>query len=236
MMSSFHEIYLIANRYLILKNRNHWIVNIRLKYYIPFLVILPLFLLAPIFPAISVKESKENTQLFYWAWTIYAQNAYFKFYLGFLAFAETILPLITLIIMNILCNIQYKKRIKFKLKVKSQTIKDLKKLENAYTRITIILTTLFIVTRTLDFFSSLLTRGMLIFDIRFASFIISTIILIRRFSFVLFYGLNSLDVILYIKNDRNIKILIKRKFEKIKVSFKWFYFSIEFINLKNYFK
>jgi hypothetical protein len=32
MISPLHEIYLITNRYLILKNRNNWIVKLKLKY------------------------------------------------------------------------------------------------------------------------------------------------------------------------------------------------------------
>ena len=121
MTSSFHEIYLITNRYLTLNNTNNWIVNIKLKYYVPFLILFPTILGTPLFFLIQINQS--NNELFYSSWSNLAQNKYFLIYILFMTVIENILPLFGLLIMSILCTLAFKKRILLKSKMKSINFK-----------------------------------------------------------------------------------------------------------------
>ena len=132
MTSSFHEIYLITNRYLTLNNTNNWIVNIKLKYYVAFLILLPT-ILGTTFFYFLIQINQSDNELFYSSWSNLAQTKYFLIYITFI---ENILPLFGLLIMSILCTLAFKKRILLKSKITSQSISNLKKLENSYTRIT----------------------------------------------------------------------------------------------------
>lgn len=158
----FHEIYLITNRYLTAKNKNNWIIKLKLKYYIPILIIFPLAFSLPIYFSFTIKLSNENRELYNWTLSdlseTYAYRAYFL--LGVVV--ENIIPLIILVTMNI------------------QSLRNIKKLDNCYTRITIIITTLFIITRVTDFVSGLSSRAAVFFIPSSEILTISVINLIRQ--------------------------------------------------------
>ena len=219
MISSFHEIYLITNRYLILKNRNHWIVNINLKYYLPILIIMPTLFIAPLILIISINRSKENSEDYYFSFTNITQTNYFRAYIISSIFIETIFPLVFLIVTSILCHKQYKRRIKIKSKLTIVSIQNLKTLENNYTRIAIILTILFIITRFSDFLFSLVARAQYIIypNVDSDKIMNSVIFLMRQISYLFYFGLDSFSGLIFLQIDTNLKTLSKRYFSTIKV-------------------
>ena len=220
MISSLHEIYLITNRLFILKNRNHWVVNIRFIYYIPFLIIIPLAAVIPFSFMFSINKSEKNSELYYWFFSDTIKNSFgFRAYFLVLIFIENILPTIFLLILSILCHKQYTKRIQIKSKITIHAINDLKKLENGYTRITIILTVLFIITRFSDFLIGISIRAIVILNLKIEKMEVSLLNFIRQFTFLLYFGLFSFNGLLYIQIDNNLKALAKKKFVFIKVIF-----------------
>lgn len=217
MTSSLHEIYLISNRYLILGNKVNWIVKLKLIYYIPILVIIPLAFCSPLYFIFSIKRSDQSSELFYWTWSVTTRNYLFRAYNFLIVIIENIIPLTVLIIMSVLCIREYKKRILIKSKIVIQSMnKNLKKSENSFTRITIILTILFIITRISDFISTLLLRGAYLFFLK-NEILISVINLIRQLTFLLYFGLQSFNGLLYVKIDKNLRNLAKEQLSKIKV-------------------
>ena len=218
-MSTIHEIYLITNRFLILKNRNNWIVKIMLKYYVSFLILVPLCFYLPTFFVITIKRSKENSDYFNRDLKESSNNIFFRVYFLLLIFFETILPLISLLTMTVLCHNEYKKRIQIKSRiiVQAKIIAKLKKLENSYTRITIILTCLFMATRCSDCIVSLLIRAIQVLNLKLEKNTFSFLNFLRQFTYLLYFGLHALSGLMYIQIDSNLRILVKRKFSKIKV-------------------
>ena len=214
MQSSLHEIYLITNRYLTLKNNNNWLIKLKLKYYIPVLVIIPLAFCSPIYFSVMIKPSDEHSELYYWS---VLDNNLIPGSLLLLVFFENIIPLIILVIMSVLCQMEYKKRIIIKSKIIIQAIKDMKKLGQSYTRITIIITTLFIITRVTDFFSSVSARAIYVVDFEIDTNIISIINFTRQLVFLVYFGLHSFNALLYVQIDKNLRDLAKGQFSKIKV-------------------
>lgn len=216
MQSSLHEIYLITNRYLTLKNNNNWLIKLKLKYYIPVLVIIPLAFCSPIYLSVMIKPSDEHSELYYWS---VLDNNLIRASLLLLVFFENIVPLIILVIMSVLCQMEYKKRIIIKSKIIIQAITDMKKLGHSYTRITIIITTLFIITRVTDFFSSVSARAVYLVDFEIDTNIISIINFTRQLVLLVYFGLHSFNALLYVQIDKNLRDLAKGQFSKIKVFF-----------------
>ena len=216
MISSLQEIYLITNRYFALTNRNNWFVSLRMRFHIPFLVIFPILLGSPYLLMVKIVPSKEYNGLYYWAWTDIAKTNYFIVYFLLVLLFENILPLIILLTMSILSHYEYKKRIGIKSKITIQSINNLKKLENSYTRITIILTVIIIISRIFDFVIGLSIRGIKIFNLKLNENTVSTINLIRQIVFLLYFGLHSINGILYVQADKNLRILAKEQLSKMK--------------------
>ncbi len=119
--------------------------------------------------------------------------------------------------MTFLCLNEYKKRIKIKSKVQIQSIRDLKKLENNYTRITIILTILFATTRFADSLTTLINRVIFLKISNQSNITISLLNLIRQITLLMYYGSHSFNQLLYIWIDTNLKQLTKEKLSKLKV-------------------
>ena len=216
--SSFHEIYLITNRYLTLKNMNNWIVKLKLKYYVPFLVLFPMGLVIPFLIIVSINQSKKNSELYNWTVNV-GDNYLYMIYFMILLLIENILPLTILVIMSVLCQIEYKKRIQIKSKIIVQRLAYLKRKERSYTRLTITLTVLFTITRIIDFVSGLTIRAVVVLGIQFGQVTYSMLHCIRQFNFLLYFGLHSFNGIIYIQIDKNLKSLAKTQFSKIKVTF-----------------
>ena len=218
--SSLHEIYLITNRYMILKNRNNWIINIKVRYYFPTVILVCIMLVIPYFFIFEIKY-EEIYQNYYWVWTDSFMNSkYFKGLIFLLGFTENVVPLICLVTLIILCQIQYKKRIQIKSKITIQSIKNLKKLENSYIRITLIQTVMYIISKLSDFLSSSLLRVVFFLDIEFSELTLSLIDFSRQFAFFLLNGLHSFDQLLYIQIDQNLRRVARDLFTKIKVIYK----------------
>lgn len=222
LISALHGIYLISNRYLIIKNRNHWIVNIRLIYYIPILIILPCLLIFPVTLVISINKSAENSELFDWTWSSDFETLYFRVYMLFLIIIGNLLPLVILLIMNFLCLNEYKKRLKIKTKITIQSIENLKNLENDYTRATIILTVFFVITRLSEILNGLFAVYSL--NSNFDIIKISVFNLTKQFSYLFVFGLSSFDGLLYLQIDKNLRKLAKEKIKKIKVFLNYIHF------------
>ena len=100
MTSSLHEVYLITNRYFILKKRDHCIINIKLKFYLPILVILTTFVFVPIAFVVDFNKWKMNGELYHWTWSNIAQTVYFSAYFLSLIFFENLMPLTFLAIIK----------------------------------------------------------------------------------------------------------------------------------------
>lgn len=214
MVSSFHEIYLIANRYLILKSRNNFIVRLRLIYYVPTLVLVPLGSFAPSFLLIQIQPVNEQSNLFTYSYD-FERYKYFRYYILLRSVIENLLPIVALTVLSILCTSEYKKRIEIKSRITISTIYNLKKLENSYTRITIILTVLFILTRLSDF---VIETGYRVTFTRIQNELILSIVrLIRQSAYILYFSLHSFNGLLYVQIDQNLKTLAKGQFSKIKV-------------------
>lgn len=198
-MSTIHEIYLITNRYLIINNRNNWIVKLNLNYYIPILIFVPIGLSFPNYFAFSIVQSEENSELYYSTFSNFAQSNYFKAGFVLTLLIMNIFSLIILVTMTIRCSNAYKNRIQIKRKIAIQSILNLKKLDNSYTRITMILTVLFILSKFTDFLNTITTRGLYIANLDLSELLISVLNLVRTFSLLMYFGLHAFNGFLYIR-------------------------------------
>lgn len=196
-----------------------WIINIKLRFYASFLVIIPTILLCPTALMISIHPKEVNSELFYWKLSEISQTDYVKVYFLILVLIENILPLIILVTLTMFCQSEYKNRMRIKSKMISQSLINFEKLQNAYTRIAIILTVLFIITRLSDFAVKMLIRSIFLLDLKLDRTTLSVIYMIRQLKFLVYFGLHSFNQLLCVQIDQNLKILANDFFSKIKVIF-----------------
>ena len=179
MISSLHEIYLIT-RYLIIKNKKNWFVNIQLKCYIPSIVLIPsimTFFFHICFEIICIED------LCSWKLSKIGNSTVSKVTLITFAIPEMFLPVIVLMIMSILVTKSYHERIGIKSKLLSKSTNKKQNKEKRITCIILLLTWLIIITRIFDALIALYLR---IYAWKSISFVPVIIIrFLRQFSFLL---------------------------------------------------
>ncbi len=107
MSTTFHDIYLIVQRYLVIIDQKSFLTNIKLKYYIPFIFLTPILILSPFLLAIEIIP-KEKTDLYTWRTSDFGKSLLFQTYFLIISIPEIFLSTIILIIMNIITIKAYK--------------------------------------------------------------------------------------------------------------------------------
>lgn len=216
-MSSFHEIFLVLNRYMHMKNKNHWLANIKLKYYVPTLVVISFLLIAPFYFTFEIVRV-DGEDLYYSKTTKFGQGTFIKLYTVFLILLRICVMLPTLMIITILCQTKYKKILRTKANVMKPSARKLLKLEQKYTRITIIMTVLTLIVKLLDTSSVVANNVIKYLDLELPALIVSLISLYRQSTFLIYFSFYALIELIFIQTDRNLKKSIKDIFTNMKVS------------------
>lgn len=212
-VSSLHEIYMITERYYAIKGEKKWFLNIKLKFYVPSIFLIPVLVSILIFMAIEIKP-EENGDLYYWTLSEYGESMFFKILSSIIILPESLLLVMILTIMNILTTkafIEYSRK-KATLKNQNKRVKDKQKIQ--FTRMMIILTILYIVTALFDDATAMLTRITIYLDIEFSSHTIALFNCARQLSLLMIFASHSFDVFIYVPMDQNLSRLIRRTFSR----------------------
>lgn len=203
---------MITQRYLIIKGKKSWISNIKLKFYVPFIFLVPILLLSASFFAIEIKL-EENGDLYSWTTSECGNSLFFKIYAMIMILTESLLLVITLTVMNIATArafIEYSKK-KAVLTNDNNRMKDNQKIR--FTRTMIILTVLYIITALCDNSFALFSRAIAFLRINVNEDMIAIINCIRQLAFLLRFTIHSLDMFIYVTMDKNLKRKIKAIFK-----------------------
>lgn len=166
----------------------------------------------PTYIGMKIKASKSSG-MSYWELNEFGTSQYFSFYVLFLFFIETLIPLIILTTLNLL-SVRYYRRDRYE-RIRYQiTITGLKKIELRFTRTVLRLNMILIVSRGLDMIIETIFRltliGILLVDYK-------TEILIRGFkqlSFCILIAVHAFESLVYLKMDQNIKRVVSELFQR----------------------
>ena len=145
MVASTHEIFLITQRYLIIKRKNNFLTNIKLRYYVPFIFLAPLLLASSFYMAIQLYPVK-NSHLFYWSRSEFGESLFFKVYSIVTILPESLMLVFTLAVVNILTVRAFIKYSKYRSKLLNKVQISKEKSKIKFTRIISILTIFHIIT------------------------------------------------------------------------------------------
>ena len=232
LMSSISEVYLIPNRYLILKNIQNCLFDIKLRYYVPLIILLPLFLLLPVFFSFYITH-EEDTNFYKVELNDFGESLYFKVYLLTTLVPEIFLPVIILTILSILSIRAYHDRIGNQAEAMSTSIERLHRLEKRHTRIAIILTILFLFSRTCDSIGAILIRLYRFRSVLSISNDVSVLNAFRQATLFISFCMHAFSNICIIAPmDKNLMKLIKGFFKSLKVKKLFFLIYFEIFEYK----
>ena len=211
-MSSISEIYLILNRYLILKNIRNCFFDVKLRYLVPFIIIVPIVLYLPIY--LSIELTSEGNEIYTNSWTGFGKTSIFKFYTLIILVPEIFIPVFSLIILSILTIRAYNKRMCNQAEFMTTSIRHLKRLEMRHTRITVVLTILFVFSRMVDSCASILVRFSY-FDTFFLE--ITILNMLRQFTLLISFCMHALsNVLIIVPMDKNLLKIFKELLTNLK--------------------
>ena len=212
LMSSISEVYIILNRYLMLKNIRNCLYDVKLSYYLLFIILVPTIIMLPTYSAVEISRIGES-EFYELNFTNIGKTVYFRIYLLAVIIPDALLPVITLTVMSLLTIRAYNNRLGNQAEFMTTSAERLKKLEKRHTRITIILTILFAISRTFDTISAIF--------IRLEGYeIVSADILnmVRQITLMISFSMHSLsNTFIIVPMDKNLKDLIKNFFKTLKV-------------------
>ena len=213
MISSFHEIFLIVQRYLVIQNSSKWFMNIKLKFYVTGIVLGSFLVSIPSFFAIEI-QPEEKGDLHYWRVSKFGKTIMMKAYAILCILPETVVPSIVLVVMNIVTLRAFKKRLKIKARIKKQQKIMFKKSEIRYTRIILIMSTLFVITRLGDSIGSFINRSIILLEFDKESNQVSIANCFRQITIFFYFSLHSFDMLLFAIMDTRFSGLVKKIFLK----------------------
>ena len=217
MMSSISEIYLILNRYLILKNIKNCFYDVKLRYYVPFICGTILLFMPAYFAINIVPDKKTHDELYTWNLNDFGNTTIFKLYTIVMLVPEILIPVITLTVMSILTIRAYNKRIENQAEFMTTSIQHLQKLEKRYTRIAVILTILFVFSRTADAIVAVFMRLYGFFYIEYENSA-SMLNMFRQLTLFMSFCMHAFsNTFIIIPMDKNLIKLIKKFVKSLKV-------------------
>ena len=166
MVLSLSEIYLTFNRIYAFSNSKNRLSYIPIKYYMMIIIGFPFSLSIIPYFSLSIKELNQ-TGVYYWSTTTFGFSKLFLFYTLLVLVFESIIPTILLIAFNIIVLYKYKKRSKFRISLNIQSIENIKKTDNRFTKMIIIITGVYSVTHFFDMLSAIANRIVIFSNVKY---------------------------------------------------------------------
>jgi len=196
------DIYIILYRYLEMTNRNSPFWKKMSKKLIMLLCfLLPILAASPAFLAVEIV--KQPNGLYVKNLTDFGLSKSYTYYLVVLFMLETVIPIGTILVLNVLSVIKFRKQTRIHRNLTRQQQND-NKVENHYTTLVIILTNICIISRFFDMASGLLYRLQYLNPSMFSNRQILLITFSRSLSNLILFIIHGEDGLIYLKMDRNL--------------------------------
>ena len=214
MMSSISEIYLIINRYLIIKNIDNFCHDIKLKYYIFLIIILPILMFIPGYFGVQIDPVEIGSEFYNINLNYFGKTELYKFSTIAMLVPEIVIPILTLSTMIILTIRTYNERIQNQAEFMQTSIKRIQTLEKRFTRIAIVLTLLFVLSRTADSCLAVIIRLNGFFSITVSNKT-SILNMLRQLTLFISFSMHSLsNTFIIVPIDKNLMKIIKKFLSK----------------------
>ena len=133
---------------------------------------------------------------------------YFKIYLLGLFTIESIIPVITLIVLSLVSVREFRKRMNKKREFISESHDNLSIKENRFYRMTFILSLVFAFVRIIDMTSGIAFRPIILFKGEISDASIAIINFSRQLAFLLMFASHAFSAFIYVPRDENLRNLI----------------------------
>ena len=191
--------------------------DIPIKYYMMIIIGCPFSLCIPSFFSLSI-EQVNHTDVYYWTTTAFGFSKLFLFYSLLALVFESIIPTILLIAFNIVVLFKYKRRSKFIISLNIQSVDTIKKSENRFTKMIIIITGVYSITHFFDLLSSIANRVVSYTDFQFSDQTKSIVFSSRALAYLFLYLQFVFNLFIYVSIDPNLRKIFKELIHR--VSFK----------------
>ena len=206
--SALSEIYLNLNRIFSFSNRNNLLNNMPVKYYMTCVVLTPVVFAVIPYLGVEIKRMNESN-MYSVSTTSFGKTAFFQYYVLLSLALESVLPTLILISINLVVLIKFRQRMNFKINMNIQTTSFIKKTEVRFTKMILILTGTFTLTRFLDMISAISYRYVNYFQIKCDEDAKSAINFFRQFTYLLLFLQYVFNIFVYVKVDPNLRRLLK---------------------------
>lgn len=213
-ISSWHEIYSITQRYYKIQNKQSFLVNIKLKYYVPFIILIPVCFYINFYFFLDIQPHNHG-KLYVWK-QLNENNVILSLFFLIMIFMECILPVILLIIIGTITIIAFKKQINKRSHLPNSITRYRRK-ENRRTILILSFTLLFIISRSANAIVTIALTAVTSAK-PLCLFNLSVVNLARQLCFLMYFSLPTINVFLYMRKDKKIFKAAKNQFIEIKVN------------------
>lgn len=203
--SLFSDIFLIFNRLVvILQNKKSLIAKLSKKANLVLSCIIPLIFSWPAY--FSVRIVKKRSGDFYgWELTEFGSTKFLLSYAVIIFLLESIIPVVVLSVLNLISINKFRETLRKRCQIirRSRACEKAISVQGRFCRLTVILTTICVITRTLDMASGILSRLSTFNIVKFSQYSRGMIKVFGSSTFLVLILANSFDGILYYIMDRN---------------------------------
>lgn len=167
---------------------------------------MPTILTVPFYFGVQVVKSSDSPTSGYWTLTEFGETSFFKIYSVLIMLIESVIPLITLMVLNKIS------LAKFKI-IMWMVVQDNRRADqanNRFTKLILTLTFICIVTRSFDIAITIYNRAKLFFRIELTEDLNALLRLVRNVSYLLVFAAHALDGLLYYFSDKKMKSIFSR--------------------------
>lgn len=175
----------------------------------------------PVYLAIDISPVNDSSLLYRWELSAFGNTFGFKMYSVVSLLFETILPITGLTTMSILTIRAYRTRMRNQAEFMSTSINRLQNLEIRFSRIIVILTLLFIISRTGDSAVSIGMRSIVYFKIDYTTESGLIVNFFRQLTLFFYFSVHSFNGLIYLVIDKKLLKMCESILKKLKV--KWLF-------------
>ncbi len=214
-VSFYIEVYICFNRYVIISNKNIKYNKISIKYLMPGIIVFSTLLFVPTYFSMEL-EYNSTYELYVVVFNNIGKSKIMISFSLFVVLIELVIPLILTTILNTMNVTEYRNRIKEKMTLNASFHKNLSKKEIKFTRITMSITFIYILSHTCDLAGAISYRLVIGWNLNPLEELNSIIIFFRTFTMFILFFQHSYNSIIYLIFDKNIKTEFKKIISKYK--------------------
>ena len=213
--STLCEILLTFNRALSFSTKrnllNHWSI----KCHMLCCLMVPFSVGVPVIFSFQLKPLNQ-THMFYWTLTSFGETRFFQCYTLVLLIVEYFIPICLLLILNLIILSKYKRRMRAKLSLSIVATQVIRKSEIRFTKIILIVTGVFVISRALDMMGSLFSRLEYILIINYIVLDKALINLMRQITYLVVLLQYTVNIFIYVSIDPNLLELLNDYCSKLR--------------------